>query len=497
MTASAYAQLEQRFRRILVLGDAAEALHWDYATMMPPGGGPGRGEQLAELSAVCHALLSASETGDLLAEAHQDDSLNDWQAANLKAMQRKWAHATALSQELVLAFSKACTGCETVWRTARADNDFATVLPHMEALLSLVRECAQAKAEKLGLSPYDALLDEFEPGGRSAVIDGRFAELEAFLPDFLKQVLERQKTDPAPAMPQGPFDVDKQRQLGLKLMASLGFDFNHGRLDVSLHPFCGGTPDDVRITTRFDEADFSSAMMAVLHETGHGLYERGLPEKWRYQPVGQSLGMATHESQSLLIEMQMSRSRAFLEFAAPLMRDAFGGSGPAWEEESLYRNLIKVEPGFIRVDADEVTYPLHVILRYRLEKRMIAGDLALADLPDAWNDGMESLLGIRPATDREGCLQDIHWYDGAWGYFPTYTLGAMTAAQLFAAAVDDKPEISTAIPKGDFTPLSDWLGRNVHALGSSLGADELLTQATGRPLDGSAFINHLKSRYLA
>ncbi|MBT3307470.1 MAG: carboxypeptidase M32, partial [Alphaproteobacteria bacterium] len=409
MTATAYEKLEQRFRRILVLGDAGEALQWDYATMMPAGGGPGRGEQLAELSGVCHSLLSDSETGDLLEEADQDGNLNNWQSANLQAMKRKWVHATALSEDLVLAFSKACTGCETVWREARAASDFAAVLPHMEALLGLVRQCASAKAEKLGLSPYDALLDEFEPGGRSADIDVRFAELEAFLPDFLGNVLEKQKSDPAPAFPQGPFAAETQRQLGLKLMTALGFDFNHGRLDVSLHPFCGGTPDDVRITTRFDEDDFSSALMGVLHETGHALYERGLPARWRYQPVGQALGMAIHESQSLLIEMQMSRSRGFLEFAAPLMRDAFNGSGPAWDVEALYRNLIKVEPGFIRVDADEVTYPLHVILRYRLEKQMIAGDLSLSDLPAAWNDGLEDLLGIRPANDREGCLQDIHW----------------------------------------------------------------------------------------
>jgi carboxypeptidase Taq len=496
MSATAYEKLEQRFHRILVLGDAGEALQWDYATMMPAGGGPGRGEQLAELSAVCHALLCDSETGDLLDEATQDDSLNDWQSANVKAMRRKWAHATALSEDLVLAFSKACTACETVWRGARAAGDFAAVLPHMESLLGLVRQCASAKAEKLGLSPYDALLDEYEPGGRSADIDGRFAELEAFLPEFLGNVLEKQKSDPAPAFPQGPFAPESQRQLGLKLMTALGFDFNHGRLDVSLHPFCGGTPDDVRITTRFDESDFSSAMMGVLHETGHALYERGLPARWRYQPVGQALGMATHESQSLLIEMQMSRSRGFLEFAAPLMREAFKGSGPAWEVEALYRNLIKVEPGFIRVDADEVTYPLHVILRYRLEKQMIAGDLPLSDLPAAWNDGLEDLLGIRPPDDSEGCLQDIHWYDGAWGYFPTYTLGAMAAAQLFAAALEDKPQIAADIPKGDFTPLTDWLADNVHALGSSLDAVAMVEKATGKPLDADAFIRHLKVRYL-
>ncbi len=412
-------------------------------------------------------------------------------------MRRKWPRATALSEALVVAFSKACTKCESVWRQARADANFATVLPHLEPLLSLVREQAHAKAEKLGLSLYDALLDEYEPGGRSADIDVRFAELEAFLPGFLNQVLEKQKADPAPPMPEGPFAPAAQRDLGLKLMTALGFDFDHGRLDVSLHPFCGGTPDDVRITTRFDENEFSSAIMGVLHETGHALYERGLPEDWRYQPVGEALGMAAHESQSLLIEMQMSRSRPFLRFAAPLMQDAFGGSGPAWNTDNLYRNLIKVEPGFIRVDADEVTYPLHVILRYRLEKQMISGDLALSDLPDAWAVKMQDLLAIRPPNDRDGCLQDIHWFDGAWGYFPTYTLGAITAAQLYTSALKAEPDIEAGIPKGDFAPLMKWLRKNVHSLGSSLSAEEMVKQASGRPLDATAFISHLKTRYLA
>jgi carboxypeptidase Taq len=497
MSTEAYSNLEKRFRRIGILRDVNEVLHWDNATKMPTGGGPGRSNQLAELSAVSHSLLCDTETGDLLDEAEKDFTLGSWQLANLRAMRRKWSHATALSEELVLALSKASSKCETVWRTARAEDNFSTVLPYMENLLSLVRECAQAKSEELGLSLYDSLLDEYEPGGLSADIDVRFAELEAFLPDFLGQVLEKQKLDPPPAMPEGPFDEAAQRNLGLQLMTALGFDFKHGRLDVSLHPFCGGTPDDVRITTRFDEGDFTSAIMGVLHETGHGLYERGLPQEWRYQPVGEALGMAIHESQSLLVEMQMSRSLPFLEFAAPLIRDAFGGSGPAWEPQSLYRNLINVEPGFIRVNADEVTYPMHVILRYRLEKQMIVGDLALSDLPAAWNDGLESLLGIRPPNDREGCLQDIHWYDGAWGYFPTYTLGAMTAAQLFAAALQSDPQISLGIAKGNFTALVAWLGKNVHSLGCSLGPEKVIEQASGRPLDSKAFISHLKARYLS
>jgi carboxypeptidase Taq len=279
-------------------------------------------------------------------------------------------------------------------------------------------------------------------------------------------------------------------------MESLGFDFSAGRLDVSAHPFCGGTPDDVRLTTRYDEADFAPALMGVLHETGHALYERGLPAAWRRQPVGAARGMSIHESQSLIVEMQACRSRSFLAFAAPLIREAFGGEGPAWAPDNLWRLYGAVEPGFIRVDADEVTYPAHVVLRYGLEKAMIAGDLAPADLPGAWNDGMVHLLGLVPPDDRLGCLQDIHWYDGAWGYFPTYTLGALTAAQLFAAAVVAEPGIPAALGRGDFGPLLAWLRVNVHAKGSLLSTDELIVAATGRPLDTEVFKRHLRRRYL-
>jgi carboxypeptidase Taq len=279
-------------------------------------------------------------------------------------------------------------------------------------------------------------------------------------------------------------------------MKRLGFDFEHGRLDISLHPFCGGTPDDVRITTRYDETNFTRALMGVLHETGHALYERGLPAAWRRQPVGDARGMSVHESQSLLMEMQACRSREFLEFAAPLLRAAFGGKGKAWEADNLYRVYTQVERGFIRVDADEVTYPAHVILRYRLEKAMVAGDLEIEDLPGEWNRGMRELVGVTPPSDREGCLQDIHWYDGAWGYFPTYTLGAMTAAQLFAAAKRAVPGIPDAIARGDFAPLLGWLRANVHGKASSLSTDALLRAATGSSLDARVYEDHLRRRYL-
>lgn len=491
----AYDRLELIFRRRAFVEQAQGMLHWDMAAMMPPGGAASRGEQLATLTALSHEMLTAPEVGPLL-DAADAESLDDWRRANLFEMRRDWVHAAAIPSRLVEALSRAGSACETQWRKARAAADFAQVAPHLAEVLRLTREMAGIKSDRLGVSPYDALLDQYEPGGRSAAIDSLFDDLADFLPGFLDDVLARQA--PPPEGPQGPFPVERQRELGLRMMSVLGFDFEHGRLDVSQHPFCGGTPEDVRITTRYDEGAFIKSLMGVIHETGHALYERGLPDAWRAQPVGRARGMSLHESQSLLMEMQACRSRAFLSFAAPLMAEAFGADGqPGWDAQALYALNVRVAPGFIRVDADEVTYPAHVILRYRLEKALIAGEMEVADIPAAWNGEMEALLGIRPPDDAQGCLQDIHWYDGAFGYFPTYTLGAMTAAQLFDAAQRALPDLTDHIGRGDFRPLLGWLRRNVHEKASRYPVDELLTMATGRPLDPAVFKEHLRRRYRA
>lgn len=496
VTASAYSALEARFRRILTLRDAEAFLQWDLAAVMPPGGATSRAEQMAEIKAVQHGLLADPALGDLIADA-RNAPLTPEQAANLAEMERAWRRATALPEDLVTAHSRACSACETVWRTARPAGDFAAILPALSEVLARTRETAALLSESLGVGLYDALLDGFEPGGKSADIDAIFADLESFLPSFLDEVIEHQAAQPAVILPEGPFPIEKQRELGIGFMRRLGFDFDHGRLDVSLHPFCGGSAEDVRITTRYDESDFTSSLMGVLHETGHALYDRGLPAQWRGQPVGDPRGMSTHESQSLMIEMQVCRSPGFLRFAAPIMAEAFGGSGPAWEADNLVRLYTRVRRSLIRVDADEVTYPAHIILRYRLERALIEGAMEPADLPAAWNEGMQRLLGIVPDSDRTGCLQDVHWYDGAWGYFPTYTLGAMTAAQLFDAAKKADAAIEPGIARGDFAPLLAWLRANIHSRGSLKSAAELLTAATGRPLDAATFKAHLRSRYLS
>ncbi|MDV7341112.1 carboxypeptidase M32 [Terasakiella sp. A23] len=491
---TSYTQLEKRFKRLDVLGEAASVLHWDMAAMMPRGGAEARAEQMALLATMRHSMMCEDEMADLLAAAESEGGLDDWQAANLREMRRNHTHATALDEDLVEAISRTTSSCEQLWREARPEGDFKKIAPLLKEVLNLSRQAATAKSEKLGCSLYDALLDQYEPGGKSANIDPIFDRLEEFLPDFLQTVLDQQKSK-AFNLPQGPFEIEKQKKLGQHFMETLGFDFEHGRLDVSLHPFCGGTPDDVRLTTRYDEDDFTSALMGVMHETGHALYERGLPKEWRHQPVGGALGMSVHESQSLLVEMQVCRSDAFLKYAVPHMVKAFDGRGADWSLENITNLYRQVKPGFIRVDADEVTYPAHVILRYKLERALIEGDMEIEDIPASWNELMQKMLGITPESDREGCLQDIHWYDGAWGYFPTYTLGAMTAAQIYAAVKEAVPGLEENIANGDFSTLMGWLRENIHGMGSKLSSNDLLTQATGKMLDPEVFIAHLKSRY--
>lgn len=493
---SAYQKLEQRFARIDALGQSAAVLHWDMATMMPSGGAPARSEQLSTLGVLSHEMLTAAEVGDWLTEAEQQSALNDWQQANLREMRRDYRNATALPADLVEARTKAGHACEMVWRTARPASDFAAVKPLLAEVLNLQKQAAALLGAQKDCSPYDALIDQFEPEGSTAVFDPVFEDYAAFLPDFLSDVLDHQAKQPAAEVPAGPFTTADQKALGEAMMGVLGFDFDHGRLDVSAHPFCGGTPSDVRMTTRYDESDFTTALMGVLHETGHALYELGLPADWRAQPAGKARGMTMHESQSLLMEMQACRGDAFLSFLAPKAAAQFGGSGAVWSAENMSRIYRKVEPGFIRVDADEVTYPAHVILRYRLEKALFADELQVADLPGAWNDCLQSLLGIRPPADRLGVLQDIHWYDGAFGYFPTYSLGAMAAAQIFAAAGRALPDLDGQLARGDFSALLGWLRTNIHGQASRMSTNDILTAATGSPLDPAQFKAHLKRRYL-
>ena len=491
-----YATLEALNAKAGTLGEALSILYWDQQSMMPSGGGVSRAEQSALLETMIHDITAGSALGEALEGAGKEAGLSDWQQANLAETKRQYIRATAIPSDLVAAKSKAESHALAVWQEARPNNDFAAALPALRECFNLSKQAGQAIADKTGQPLYEAMIDGFEPGLKVAQIDAVFDDYAAFLPDFLDDVLAAQEKRGESLPLDGPFDVETQKGVFQDIMKSVGFNFDNGRLDTSAHPFCGGTPSDVRMTTRYRDEDFMDAMMGVLHETGHALYEQGLPKDFGRQPVGNARGMVLHESQSLTIEMQVVRSRAFMNYAAPMLAEAFGKSGPAWTGENLAKHAARVARSFIRVEADEVTYPAHVILRYRLEKALLAGDLDLADLPQAWGDGLEALLGIRPDNDREGCLQDIHWYMGAFGYFPTYSLGAMCAAQVFAAARDQLGDVEGQIERGEFGSLITWLRENIHSKASSGTTDEILTAATGTGLRADAFKAHLRKRYL-
>jgi carboxypeptidase Taq len=460
---------------------------------MPPGGGAARGDQLAVLAVLRHAHLTAPDMEADLAAAEASDA---WESADIRLMRHAYIRAKALPADLVEAQAKANSNCEKIWRVARGDADFNRVKPHLAEVLRLTREAAAALSSALGLCPYDALMDGYQQGIAVDNITPIFAEYETFLATVLPEVEENQARQPKPIRPVGPFAIEAQQQLCRDIVQRLGLEFDHARLDQSAHPFSGGTPTDVRITTRYVEDDFIPAILAVVHETGHALYERGLPSAYARLPVGEAAGMAVHESQSLIVEMQAARSDPFLGWLGGRLHETFGGSAEPYRPENLGRLLRHVKRSLIRVDADELTYPAHVILRFRLEQALISGDLAVADLPGAWNEGMHALLGIVPPDDAQGCLQDIHWYDGAFGYFPSYTFGAMSAAQLMQAARAHVADLDGALGRGDLSPLLAWLRRHVHIVGSRLGLNQILEAATGRGLDSTAFHAHLRRRYL-
>jgi carboxypeptidase Taq len=494
MSNAAYARLKARFARIGAINEAAGILHWDASAMMPPGGGHARGEQLAALAGVAHELLTAPQVAEDLAAAEAD---GEWDAPNLVLIRRAHARATALPVALVEASSRANSACEKVWREAKADADFGKVEKLLTEVVALQRETARALGEKLGMDPYDALMDGYQPGVSAADVEPVFAAYEAWLAEALPRAEAIQAKRPAPLPLAGRFPVEAQRALCREMAERVGLEFSHARLDESLHPFCGGNPSDVRITTFYDEENPAKALLGVLHETGHAMYERHLPAGFARQPVGESAGMAAHESQSLIVEMQACRSDAFLGFLGGKLRTAFKVEPKVAAQENLARLWRRVSRGFIRVDADEMTYPAHVILRFRLERALIAGDLAVAELPAAWNQAMRDMLGIVPPDDAQGCLQDIHWHDGAFGYFPSYTLGAMAAAQLMAAIRRDIPDLDAHLGKGELAPMMRWLNLHVHGQGARLGFQDLLRHATGKPLDPADFTAHLTARYLA
>ncbi len=493
-SAPAYHALTGTFTRLYRLSHLGSIVGWDQAAMMPSKGNAARGAALAELQVLLHQTLTDVRLPDLL-KAAAGEVLQDAERSNLREMRRDWEQANLLPERLVEAQSLASTRCEHAWRGQRQANDWKGFLENFVPVVTLAREEAQLLSQAQGVSPYDALMAKYEPGTRSAEIERIFGEVKTWLPALVQQVRDKQAGETL-LQASGPFPVEQQRALGLEVMDRLGFDFEGGRLDISAHPFCGGVPEDVRITTRYSEDDFVRSLMGIIHETGHARYEQNLPRELVHLPVGRARSMGIHESQSLSFEMQLGRSAAFVQSIAPLLNQQFGAQ-EAFAPENLARLLTRVQPGLIRVDADELTYPAHIILRFEIERALIDGEIDAADIPALWDEKMQAYLGLDTRGNfQQGCLQDIHWPSGSFGYFPSYTLGAMYAAQYFATLRKQQPDVDARIAAGDLSPVMDWLNHNIWSQASQWSTDALVQRATGETLNPAHFRAHLERRYL-
>lgn len=491
----AYQKVKDYFSEIHKLNHAIAMLSWDEAVMMPEKSGLARAESVSCLRKMVHEKLTDKSLLPLIEEAKlEQDNYDGWQLKNLLLIERKAIEANGFEANFVEEFSQATMHCEQAWRELRGLNDWQSFKPLLEKVVDLVRERAKILGELKSLSDYDALLDDFSPGVTQSSIDPIFSQLQEKLPTIVEQAIDNQAT-PIPF--KGTFEIAKQEKLAKSLMNHLGFDFARGRVDTSHHPFCGGVQEDVRITTRYNESEFLSAVMGICHETGHALYEFGLPKDYRGQPVGEAYGMTFHESQSLLMEMQVCRSRAFMPILRQQLLTVFSDQ-PAFSAENLYHHQTHISKGLIRVDADELTYPLHIILRYSLEKELISGQCEVGQLPELWDHYMQSLLSLSTmGNDKDGVMQDVHWPSGAFGYFPAYTLGAIMAAQIAAKMQDELQLSDIKLEIEDFSKIVKWLGEHVYHYGSRYELNELMKKVTKKPLGAEDFLVHLKSRYIS
>lgn len=490
--ADAYGQLIELVREIGQLETISALLQWDQETGMPPKATPVRAEQIALLAGLVHERRTSPAIEDLLAKLSDDD--DDFvRATNIRETRRLYERATKIPTALVKEISHATTMAHDAWRTARATNHFAGFAPWLEKLIDLKRQVA----DLLGYSdePYDALLDEFEPGVLTAEIVPLFDGLRAFLAPLVKEIVDSPRQPDASILTRH-YPIDRQRDFSRLVAEAIGYDFEAGRLDVSVHPFSTGmTPLDVRITTRFDERLLATSLFGTVHEVGHALYEQGLNADHVFTPMAQAVSLGIHESQSRTWENLVGRSRPFWEYFLPIAKEHFADALDGVTVDAFYAAVNAVTPSLIRVEADEVTYNLHIMLRFDLERRMLRGELATHDVPEAWNAMCQEFLGLTPPTDADGCLQDIHWSMGVFGYFPTYALGNLYAAQFFDAARAAAPDMDDAIRRGEFRPLLDWLRANIHTHGQRYRANELVERVTGKPLSADAFVAYVRRKF--
>ena len=489
----AYEELLARLKDIDLISQIGGLISWDQEVLMPPKAAVLRAEQLAWISKTGHEKLTDQRIGVLISQLESENGLDDVEMANVMLAREAYDRATKLPTEFVEEMAKHRSRAQISWTEARASDDFSIFRDDLAKAVELAR----AKADYLGYDAlrYDALLDLYETGLTVERVDPLFAGLRENVAPLIRAVMDRGRRPDISWIENNSWPQEAQEKLSHSVAEAIGFDFGAGRRDASTHPFCGGpNPDDVRWTTRYNESDPFGSLYGSMHETGHGTYEQGRRRDLDFQPAGQANGLGVHESQSRLWENQVGRSREFCEWALPLWKECFPENMEGVGVEELWQAVNLVEPSLIRVEADEATYNLHIMIRYEIEKMLIGGDLEVDDLTDAWDEMYEEFLGIRAPNRALGVLQDIHWSMGAFGYFPTYTLGNLYAAQLLEAARDDLPDHDSQIKRGDFQPLLDWMRSKVHNRGSILMPAELIEEATGDSPSPDAFVRYLGSK---
>ncbi|NNU81610.1 carboxypeptidase M32 [Halovulum dunhuangense] len=487
--APAYDAMISHVRQTTALAQAAGLLDWDQETVMPPRGASLRAEQAAALEDAVHARRTDPRLGDWL-DTLDPTTLAPEAARNVTLIRRSYERATRLPAELGAAMARASSRGRITWSRARAAGRFADFAPALKEMLDLKRQEAACIA-KDGQSPYDALLQDYEPGMTADRLIPLLESLRAPLSELRAAIADARAHVP---QPEGHFPADRQLALSRLLAPVLGYDLDAGRIDLAVHPFCSGSGGDVRITTRIDESDPLGCIYSTIHEMGHALYEQNMPEDTLLEPRGRYASMGVHESQSRMLENQIGRSRPFADWLWPRFRDAFGAAGLA-DADALYRAVNRVHSGFIRTEADEVHYNLHIIMRTALERDLITGALEVDDLEDAWNTRFEADFGIAVPNATQGVLQDIHWSQGLFGYFPTYSLGNIYAAELFAAMRTQIDDIDGCIARGELRPLLDWLTGNVHRHASAMEPEALIEQAIGHKPTAAPLIAYLRDKF--
>ncbi len=521
MATPPFAELCDLSRKAATLSSVESMLNWDQETYMPPDGAAHRAEQQALLAALVHERRTSPRVGELIAACERDKALigdaSGPAAAAVREFRRDYDLATKLPNDLVAELARVGSQAQEVWKVARAKSDFAMFQPWLEKMLDLTRRKADCYGVAKGGERYDALLNEYEPGITAKEVEAIFTPLRGRLAKFIGEI-SKSKSKPSDKPLLAKIEQSKQHAFGLFVVAAMGFDLKAGRLDVTTHPFCSEMgPGDTRLTTRYRDEKFTDALYGTMHEAGHGLYEQGLPKS---KPVGdvlgkaamngsagsggagtlfgtplsQSISLGIHESQSRMWENLVGRSRAFWEWALPHAKTMLGPAMNEWSVDDLYRAVNIVSPSYIRVEADEATYNLHVMLRFEMERALVSGDLKVADVPATWNRKFKDYFGLDVPDDRRGCLQDVHWSFGLIGYFPTYALGNLYAAQLWETIRGQITDLEQQIKRGDFKALKAWLNANIHAHGKRYRAADLCKMVTGKPLSADPLMRHLEGK---